>query len=237
MIQATNKAFSNSIDHFFRGAFSVDIVLITFHSGKLKILLQEKDETLFDQELGLPGKLILPNEDTDKAMDNLLDSLIGKSDFYKKQLRAFSEIGRHPLGRVITFAYYGLIPYEQLQAALPAQLSWHIIDDVPKLIYDHDQILSTVLKRFKKGLLRHPTVFEILPKEFSISDVISIYEQAFAKKLDASNFGKQIKKSELVYSLEKYRENSTNTGRPPKLYSFDKMKYKGVQKDRILFNF
>lgn len=235
-MENTKGVNSESLDHFFRGAYSIDIVVITFHLGRLKILLQKKEEAPYEDQLGLPGKLILPNEDTDKALNKLLNSLIGTSDFYKKQLRAFSEVDRHPLGRVITFAYYGLVPYEQIILPLSAQLSWHVMDAIPTLSYDHNYILSAVLKRFRKGLLRHPNVFELLPNEFIISEMISIYEQAFNTKLDAPNFRKQVKNSQLVRALGKSRENKGSMGRPAELYTFDKIKYLGL-KEKVQYNF
>ncbi len=67
------------VDHFFRGAFSIDMVLITFIDDELKVLLQEKNEPPHEGELGLPGKLILPIEDTDQAMNNFMTELIGKN--------------------------------------------------------------------------------------------------------------------------------------------------------------
>ena len=78
------------VDHFFRGAFSIDMVLITFTGNELKVLLQEKVDPPHEGELGLPGKLILPNEDTDRAMNNFMIDLIGTNEFYKKQLKAFA---------------------------------------------------------------------------------------------------------------------------------------------------
>ena len=224
------------VDHFFRGAFSIDLVLITYHEGHLKLLLQKKDEEPFKGFPGLPGKLILPNESTEKAAKELAKELIDNDKFYTKQLNAFSEVDRHPLGRVVTFAFYGLIPFNKTPVALPAHLSWHTFDDIPKLSYDHNKILKTVLKRFKKGLLRHPTVFELLNKEFLLPDVINIYEQAFDQKVDAPNFRKQIRKSELIVPLGKYHHQAHAIGRPAEYYTFRKDKYKQM-KDRVQFNF
>jgi 8-oxo-dGTP diphosphatase len=225
------------LEHFFRGAFSVDLALFTFHEGKVKILLQKKDEEPFIGQLGLPGNLILPNEDTDKAIDKLCHSLLNKSDFYKKQLRAFSDLGRHPLGRVITITYYGLISYERLPENLADGLSWHAIDEIPKLSYDHNAILKSVIRRFRKGLLRHPTAFELLPTEFIISDLIRVYEHAFGKKVDAPNFRKQIKRSKLIKALGKFEDSTHKLGKPSQLYVFDKSSYLGTKKDRVQFNF
>lgn len=226
----------NSIDHFFRGAFSTNIVLFTFVDGELRFLLEEKEEVPFQDTLSLPGRLILPNEDTDSALNSLLKSLLGTEDFYKKQLRAFSDLGRHPLGRVISISYYGLIPFEKLVLPLPKTLSWHPIYKVPALSYDHNKILNIALWRFKKGLLRHPNVFELLPTEFTISEVITIYEQAFDKKVDASNFGKQVKNSNLILDLGKFKKTNIK-GRPSKLFSFNRDKYRSHSIDKVQFNF
>lgn len=237
MSESNKPNSSTPLEHFFRGAFSVDLALFTFHEGKVKVLLQEKDEDPYKNQLGLPGNLILPNEDTDVAIDNLSHSLINKSDFYKKQLRAFSEVGRHPLGRVITITYYGLIPYERLPNELSRKLSWHDIDEIPTLSYDHNYIVKTVIRRFRKGLLRHPTAFELLPSEFIISDLIRIYEHAFGEKVDAPNFRKQIKRSELINALGKFEDSKNKIGKPSQLFSFDKASYLGKRKNIVQFNF
>lgn len=235
-------SFSNSnntsapLDHYFRGGFSVNIVLLTYHKGNLKVLLQEKEEEFIQGELGLLGRLMLANENTDKAVEKLLKKTIGFYDFYKKQLAAFSEVGRHPLGRIVNFTYYGLIPCERFEDSSNTKLKWHDLYATPKLCYDHDNILKSVIKRFRKGLLRHPTVFELLPKEFIISDILKIYELAFLKKLDVPNFRKQIRKSELVRHTGKYLEPGKHQGRKPELYTFDKARYKQI-KENVKFNF
>ncbi len=227
----------HSLDSFFRGAFSIDIVLITFHEKRLKILLQEKKGIPFKDEVGLPGKLMLPNEDTDEALDEFMTSLIGQCDFYKKQLRAFSEIGRHPLGRIITFAYYGMIPHESLNQELSSELRWCDIDKLPNLSLDHNHIVRQVLKRFRKGLLRHPIVFQALPSKFILPEIIGVYEQAFGQEFDAPNFRKKILTSGLVRPLGEFQKNSKRIGRPAELYSMNSLQNKKELKDRIHFNF
>jgi len=220
--------------HFFRGAYSVNIGLITFKSGKLFLLLQQKEEYPSQNEIGLPGKIILPNEETEAALKKLMLELLGTNDFYRKQLNAFTAVNRHPLGRVACFSYYGLIPFQNIQKPLSSKLSWEPLNNIPNLCYDHNQIVEMILNRFRKGLLRHPRVFEFLPDQFTITDIITIYEQAFSTKIDASNFGKQILKSDLVMPTGAYRKDS---GRPAKLYEFNKSAYIKKPKDKMHFNF
>jgi len=227
----------NSLDHFFRGAFSIDMVLITFHNQKLKILLQEKKDLPGGKQLGLPGKLILPNEDTDEAIDNLMVSILGNAEFYKKQLRAFSELDRHPLGRIITFAYYGLIPFKKIDKNIFEELHWADFDNMPKLSLDHNHILNEVFKRFKKGLNRHPLVFQLLPEKFILSDITTIYEKAFNQKLDLPNFRKRILNGGLVAPSGEFKKSEKGYGRPAELYMQSNITQKAPVRNQIHFQF
>lgn len=237
MSNATVTANVQPLDYFFRGAFSIDIAIFTFDDGIIKVLLQEKDEEPYSGKWGLMGKLILPNEETNVALDNFLLAQIGTADFYKKQLRAFDQVNRHPLGRVMTIAYYGLVAPATIDISGNSKLKWFAISAVPELSFDHSQIFTFILYRLKKGLLRHPNVFELLPEEFTIPEIIAIYEQAFETKLDRPNFSRDIKASELVKPLYKHRKHGRQNGRPPQLYTFDKKKYKRHLADHIKFNF
>lgn len=239
MISTTLRkpTYTESLDLYFRGGFSIDIVLLTFDQGHLQILLQEKEDLPAQNEIGLPGKLILPNEEVDGAMNSFLISLIGTFDFYKKQLHTFSNVGRHPLGRVVSFAYYGLISGERLKWNLPKTLAWYPLSAVPELAYDHRDILSLVMDRFKKGLLQHPIVFELLPQKFILSDVISIYEEVFGKKVDASNFRRQLKKSNLIAPTESYQRPYGGIGRPARKYVIREDQIQYEREENVQFNF
>lgn len=220
-------------EHLFRGAFSVNIGLITYHEGKLQLLIQEKEDYPSQNEIGLPGKIILPNEETEDALKKLMLELIGTTNFYRKQLNAFTKVNRHPLGRVVCFTFYGLISFEKVKQ-MSSKLSWHELNNVPNLCYDHNDIVKLIRNSFRKGLVRHPRVFEILPEEFVLPDILTIYKQAFLTKLEDSNFSKQIIKSELVKPINKTRKAF---GRPAKLYTLNKSAIKKKSKEKVSFNF
>lgn len=225
------------LDHFFRVALSIDIVLFTYHEKKLKVLLKEKSKYLGQQEIGLVGKLMMPNENADRAMNSLLKELIGTNDFYKKQLEAFSDVGRHPLGRVVTFAYYGLVPFERVRFAEGAGLHWSAIKDARSLSYDHDLILENVFTRFRKGLLQHPTVFELLSEEFVLTDIIKIYEQAFDREFDHANFRSRLRRSKLIIPSGRFSKDPISKGRPAELHRYDRNEGHGLFKETVQFNF
>jgi 8-oxo-dGTP diphosphatase len=229
--------YTSSMDHFFRGAFSIDLALFRFRAGNLELLLQEKEEVIDGLQLGLPGALILPDEDTKAAVADLSEQLIGRTDFYHEQLSAFSELHRHPLGRVITIAYYGLISNEKLLEKLGDDLRWYPMNQIPKLSYDHNQILESAISRFKEDLLNQPIVAELLPKEFILADIISIYEQAFQRTLNQSNFRKSLKRSKLLVPSGRKMSAGENIGRPAELYSFANLDFTEKDPDVISFNF
>ena len=141
------------------------------------------------------------------------------------------------MGRVVTMAYYALTTPDALSIKPNSGLEWFSIHEVPSLSLDHNEIYDFILFRLKKGLLRHPNVFELLPDEFTISDIMTIYEQAFNTKLDASNFQRQVKSSELLKPLNRLRKSDRQNGRPPQLYCLDRNRYRRNSKDPVRFNF
>lgn len=225
-----------NISHFFRAAFSIDIGLFTYHDGQVKVLLDKKSEGPFTGQHGLLGKLILPNEDVRQAMDSMLLDRLGKNDFYIKELRTFSAVDRHPFGRIITFAFYGLLPFEQLGDTPGEGLSWYSVEDTPDLCADHGTILKNLKWRFRKGLLRHPIVFEVLPKLFTLLDVINVYEALFEQKVDKPNFRKKLLASALLKASGEYRDSAKTNGRPAELFSLSFSPEK-ESRDKVQFNF
>ena len=99
----------NETENFFKSAFSVDNVIFGFDGSDLKILLIYRGEAPFKGKWALPGDLVYPNEDLNTAAERVLEQLTGLRDVYLEQVKTFGAVNRHPLGRVITIAYYSLI--------------------------------------------------------------------------------------------------------------------------------
>lgn len=234
-MEKTEVTISNSFKLFFRGIFSVDMLLITYHQKKLKILLQGNKEISFQDEWGLRGELILPNGDAHKAMDKLMLSLVGQSSFYKNKSSVFSNIDRHPVRRIVTFTHYGLIPFKRLNQTLSSELKWCEIYKLPILAFDHNDIVNKVLKWFQKELLSRPLVFHTLPDKFILSEFIGVSEQTLNKQFEVRNFRKKILTIGIISPLGEFRKSKSNRGRPAELYAMNPMKKKTI-KDLIRFD-
>ena len=79
-------------------------------------------------------------------------------------------------------------------------------------------------------------MFELLPEKFILSQLISIYEQAFEQNIDKPNFRRQVLTSGLVTPTGEFKKTKNSLGRPAELYS-KKTLAKVALKDRIHFNF
>lgn len=99
----------SEVESFFKSAFSVDNVIFGFDGGDLKVLLIQRGAAPFRGKWALPGDLVYPNEDLNTAAERVLEQLTGLRGVYLEQVRTFGAVNRHPLGRVITIAYFSLI--------------------------------------------------------------------------------------------------------------------------------
>ena len=90
-------------------AFSVTLVLFAFQDGELKIFIRKKVQDPFKGAWALPGRLISPEVSLQEASESILEETIGNRNAYLEQLNAWGKLYRHPYGRVIDIAWYGLI--------------------------------------------------------------------------------------------------------------------------------
>lgn len=214
-------------DNFFKSAFSVDSVIFGFDDYDLKVLLIKRGAPPFKGKWALPGDLVYPNENLDAAVNRVLEELTGLKNVYQEQVKAFGEVNRHPLGRVITVAYYSLVKvqdYNLHASSFAKQAEWHRISDVKDLAFDHDEILKACFKRLKRKVRSEPVGFELLPRKFSLTELQHLYESILEISLDKRNFRKKMLSMNLLIDLDELQEGVAH--RPAKLFQFDEVRYR-----------
>ena len=93
-------------------------------------------------------------------MGRILWDGIGLRNVYCEQVQTFSKLGRHPLGRVVTVAYYSLIRLKIIKGGpSDCPLVWKKVDDVGKLPLTTTTSLICVLKKLRRQLREHPVGF------------------------------------------------------------------------------
>jgi 8-oxo-dGTP diphosphatase len=217
---------------YFKSAFSIDNVIFGFDAGVLKILLIKRGEEPFNNYWALPGDLVYPDESIDDASQRILTELTGLENVYLEQVRTFGDLERHPVGRVITIAYYSLLKSNKfsLKAASFAQeVKWHNINNVGQLAFDHNNILAVCFDTIKRKVRTRPVGFELLPAKFTLTELQQLYEAILEVELDKRNFRKKILSMNLLRDLNEFQEGVAH--RPAKLYEFDESKYQELLLD------
>ena len=217
-----------SLDKFFKAAITVDNVIFGFDDRDLKVLLIKRGEAPFEGKWALPGYFVNADEDLDTSAQRVLKELTGINNVYLEQVNAFGAVDRHPVGRVITVAYYSLIKISEYQVrpdSIAHQTKWHPFSKAKtkNLAFDHNKILNNCFERLKVRVRTRPVGFELLPPKFTLTELQLLYEAILGTTLDKRNFRKKILAMNLLIDLKEIQEGVAH--RPAKLYRFDKERY------------
>src|SRR5438552_18597695 len=214
-----------------RAALTVDCVVFGFDEGELKVLLIERALEPFKGRWALPGGFVRVDEALDEAARRELEEEAGLSKVFLEQLYTFGAIDRDPRERVVSVAYYALVKLSdhRVKAATDAaNAAWFPISGVPKLAFDHAEILATALARLKGKVRYEPIGFELLPPKFTLSQLQHLYEAVLGNELDKRNFRKKVLSFGLLVPLKETQ--MTGRHRPAQLFKFAPDKYKKLRK-------
>ena len=220
----------NPLDELFSYSFSLDCLIFGLIDGKINLLLVKRETAPFKDQWAIPGDLIYPDEDLPLAASRILKELTSIKGLELHQAQTFGHPARHPMGRVITSAYFALVRIEQLQEFSKSwsdRIKWFPVHSIPRLPFDHNEIVDSTFEMLKQKLTVFPIAFDLLPEKFTINGLQEIYEYAFNVDWDKANFRKKIKKIPLI-NLKTKQQNVKH--RPASLYSFDAKKYHELQR-------
>jgi 8-oxo-dGTP diphosphatase len=147
--------------------------------------------------------------------------------FRGEQLYTFGGLGRDPRERVVTVAYYALLKLSdhRVQAATDARdAAWFAVDDLPRLAFDHADIVSVALTRLRGKVRYQPIGFELLPPKFTLSQLQRLYEIVLERPLDKRNFRKKVLALGLLEELDEVEQDVAH--RAARLYRFDERRYR-----------
>lgn len=199
-------------------AVTTDVVIFTIREGLLKVLLIKRGGDPYQGKWALPGGFVNMDEDLEAGARRELEEETGVSGVYLEQLYTFGKPDRDPRERVITVAYYALIPSEkvQLRAATDAEaVGWFGMNELPALAFDHHEILAMAHERLSAKLDYSTIAFQFMADEFTLSELQLVYETILQEEIDKRNFRKWVLAMERI---EETGEERRNGHRPAKLY-------------------
>ncbi len=216
---------------YHRPALTVDCVVFGLDESELKVLLIERALEPFKGKWALPGGFVRVDETIDDAARRELAEEAGLKDVFLEQLYSFGALNRDPRERVVSVAYYALVKlaaHDTKAATDAADARWFPISKVPKLAFDHAEILNTALARLNGKVRYQPIGFELLPPKFTLSQLQHLYEAVLATELDKRNFRKKVLSFGLLVPLKETQ--MTGRHRPAQLFRFDADRYVRLKK-------
>ncbi|HEU0124840.1 NUDIX hydrolase [Flavobacterium sp.] len=238
MVENVDDKTASKNEHSAMNAITIDCVIFGFDKGSLEVLLVQHGEGISKGKWGLPGGWIYKKESTDAAAHRLLNELTGLDNIYLEQLKAFGDPDRFPLRRVITIGYYALVKREDynIKAGFTASdAKWYKIDNIPNLIYDHNEILDYSLKHLRNRVRQTPIGFNLLPEKFTLLQLMRLYEEILGIEMDKPNFRRKILHMKLLVALDEKQQDVSH--RAAQLYKFDPEIYEKLTEKGFNFEF
>lgn len=216
---------------------AVDAIVFGYKNSQLYVLLIQQKFGTSDSYWALPGGLVKNDESLKDAVQRELREETNVSVDYFEQLFTFGDdIFRDPRNRVVSVAYFALVNPSKLEIKADSDaenVQWFKINEVPTMAFDHNIILKKALERIKAKLTYEPIGFDLLPKEFLFSELENLYCTILDKEIERRNFRKKILSFGIVEETENY--SPIKTGRPAKLFRFNKQKYNDLAKEGFHF--
>lgn len=131
---------------------TVDIVVVT-REPRPRVLLIRRKEPPFAGAWAIPGGFVDMDESLEDAARRELREETGIDGGRLQQLATFGDPGRDPRGRTITIVYLARVNPKAVEPRADddaAEVGWHDLARLPRLAFDHANILAMARKRIRK---------------------------------------------------------------------------------------
>ncbi len=204
-----------------RPALTVDVVCFTLIENRLNVLLIQRGEPPYAGMWALPGGFVHMEESLETAALRELEDETGIREAYLEQLYTYGEVDRDPRGRVLTVAYFALIsadkPVRIEGNREVTRAGWFPMAELPKLAFDHAEIVDYALRRLRYKMEYTAIGFELLPEAFTLTQLQYTYEIILNEKLDKRNFRRRVLEAGVIESTPQMRGGE---GRPARLFRY-----------------
>ena len=201
--------------------------------ASLQVLLYQRDAEPHQGKWCLPGGFLNIDELPEDSIRRKLTAKTEVDKCWLEQLYTFCGLERDPRARVLSIAYLGLMNEDESRM-YEDKAMWFTIDtegyenskeltlrnNTLTLVesdfgFDHGSIVKIAFERLRSKILYTDIFFNLLPEEFTLTQLQNVYETILGKKDQAANFRRKIK--------DMVRETGRLTGdkghRPAKLYT------------------
>lgn len=213
------------IHKFLRPGLAVDIALFTIKNNDLKVGLVKREDDPYFSRHALPGRFVRYEEPIEETarMALRLKAGINPELVFLEQLYTFGqELKRDTRIRTVSIVYYGLVDSSKIELQNSDRFHWHSVYELPELAFDHKTIIEYAVKRLRKKVIESDFAFQLMPEEFTLTELQKAYEVILHEVLDKRNFRKKILEMKILKPLRKKKMEGAH--RPAELYCFIRKK-------------
>ena len=215
-MRLNNPLYKNIGIHVVNSIFTVD-------HGIVKVLLIKRTNEPYFGYWALPGGGLYNNELLIDGAKRELREKTGIDNVELQIYKLFDKIDRSPLKRMIAVAFIGVMDKEKAklinETEKTSSADWIDVKKVPELAYDYNEILTGAIEEFKKLIVSTDILKSLFPAEFTLPELMNVYESILNIKIDRRNFRKKILNSGMVIDTRK--TINYNGKKPAKLYRFN----------------
>ncbi|MEX2513284.1 MAG: NUDIX domain-containing protein [Cyclobacteriaceae bacterium] len=205
---------------------AVDCIIFGFDSQDYKLLLIQRGFAPEKEKWSLMGGFLHNNESLDEAANRILKQLTGLENVYMEQMHTFSMPDRDPVERVLGVVYLALVNLENYKQQINDDFHarWFLMKALPKLIFDHGEMVEKALHKLRYKAALHPILFELLPEKFTLPQLQAMYEGLYDTKIDKRNFTRKVLSSNILKKINE--KDKSNSKKGAFFYAVDKTFYK-----------
>jgi ADP-ribose pyrophosphatase YjhB (NUDIX family) len=236
---------------------SIDCAIFGYHEQQLKLLLIKLK---FIDGWCLPGGYIKRTETLVEAANRIVMERTGIGNLFLQQFKTFGDPNRARINefdeelwfkttgvkvssdnwlidQTISIGFYAITDFSKAEPQpdmMSEECRWFDIDNLPKLEFDHEEMVKEALHTMRVQLYHYPIGYNMLPEKFTLTEIHALYETLLGKKLDISNFPKKLIALGLLKKLDE--KLSIGPHRSPHLYMFDKEEYDKAIKEGVVLS-
>lgn len=195
-------------------------VVFQVRGGALQVLLWQRAKEPFKRAWALPGGYLAPDETLEESIRRQLAEKVDVRELsHLEQLATLSDPERVPNEWQLATAYLGLVPSD-LDPELPADTEWQLVDRLPHLAFDHEEIALGGRERLRAKLSYTNLGFALAPAVFTISELRDVYAAALGHDVSPTNLQRVLVRRNVLEATGHRRASGPTGGRPGALFRF-----------------
>ncbi len=206
------------------------LIICAADEGKLKILLKKREKEPYFGYWILPGEFINDKETMEQSTKQIFEEISPIEYSFTYEEKTFSDLNRYENRRVVALTNV-IVTDKQLVDMKKEKdnTEWFNIDELPKLGFDHKEIIEKTSKEIKYKITcnYHDILLHLFPSDFTLSELQTFYESITNEENDRKNFKKKIMSQDLI--VDTGIKDNLGNGRPSTLYRFNVDKMRGIR--------